>query len=174
MSAQLVKSFIPRFEASGGRLHRLKDLSGVPGALTAVREKARLPARLVAAPHPELQTLDLDGFEVTYRAGEIEDRLGLARARAGIAETGSLVFFSGEETPATLNVVPEVQAVVLKESEIVARLEDAFALIGEASGVLPSAINIITGPSRTGDIEQTLYLGAHGPKEVHLLLVKNG
>lgn len=174
MSAALAEQFIPRFEMSGGRLHRLEDVSEVAAALAAVCRKARLPARLVAAPHPELQALDLGGFEAAYRAGEIGDRLGLTRARAGIAETGSLVFFSGEETPATLNVVPEVQAVVLRESEIVAKLEDAFALVGAASGVLPSAITIVTGPSRTGDIEQTLYLGAHGPREVHLLLVKNG
>ena len=55
---------------------------------------------------------------------------------------------------------------------IVATMEEAFALLRAEHGKLPRAVNFISGPSRTGDIEQTIVLGAHGPCRVHLILVE--
>jgi len=77
---------------------------------------------------------------------------------------------SGPESPTTLNFLPDDFLCLLPESRIVPRLEDAWALLRAERGSMPRATNIITGPSRTADVEQTIQLGAHGPRRLHVLL----
>lgn len=89
---------------------------------------------------------------------------------AAVAETGSLAFFSGGKTPATLNFLPENHIVVLHENQIVSHVDDVFPALRSHSP-LPRALNFVTGPSRTADIEQTLEIGAHGPRRMHVLLL---
>lgn len=91
-------------------------------------------------------------------------------AMCAVAETGSVALDSGPDSPSTLNFLPENHIVVLHESQIVASLDDVWTQVrGLVS--LPRAVNLVTGPSRTGDIEQTIELGAHGPRRMHVLLV---
>lgn len=89
---------------------------------------------------------------------------------AAVAETGSLVFASTPETPSTLNFLPENHVVVLYENRIVRHVDDVFATV-RALDPLPRALNFVTGPSRTADIEQTIEIGAHGPRRMHVLLL---
>lgn len=94
-----------------------------------------------------------------------------------VAETGSIVTLSNQQTPVTLNYLPDNHVVVLHENQIVAHMEDAWDLQRSAGSdtehdeSVPRALNFLTGPSRTADIEQTLELGAHGPRRMHVLLV---
>jgi len=96
-----------------------------------------------------------------------------------VAESGSIVTASSDGTPSTLNFLPDNHVVVLYENQIVRYLEDAFSSMRDLnasaadsqSSSVPRALNLITGPSRTADIEQTIELGAHGPKRMHVLLV---
>ena len=90
---------------------------------------------------------------------------------AGIAEIGSLILASGPDSPTTLNFVPDHHLIVLPAGHIVRHFEDAWTLLRALPGGLPRATNIISGPSRTGDVELTIQLGAHGPRSVHVLLV---
>src|SRR3546814_19426494 len=94
-------------------------------------------------------------------------------AFAGIAETGTVMMASGPDAPITLNFLPENHVVVLRASQVTGTYEEAWQRLREARwrGVMPRAVNLITGPSRTGDIEQTLLLGTHGPRRLHVLLV---
>ena len=89
---------------------------------------------------------------------------------AAVAETGSLALVSSADTPATLNFLPENHAVVLYENQIVPHVDDVFPLLRQLSP-MPRALNFVTGPSRTGDIEQTIEIGAHGPRRMHVLLL---
>jgi len=91
-------------------------------------------------------------------------------ALAAVAETGSIALASDEQTPSTLNFLPENHIVVLHESQIVSRTEDVWTQLRSMSGI-PRAVNLVTGPSRTGDVEQTIELGAHGPRRMHVLLI---
>lgn len=161
------ETFLQNFERQLGVAHRLNSLGGVPGALKKLQKKIGLKGPPVASPHP-----DFEGLDVAFHAGTIDDRLALTRADAALAETGTLVFASGPKAPPSLNFIPEVHAVVLRESEILETQEELWQMLRERDQPFPRTLNLITGPSRTGDIEQTLYLGAHGPKEVHLFLVK--
>jgi L-lactate dehydrogenase complex protein LldG len=80
------------------------------------------------------------------------------------------MLISGEATPTTLNFLPDTHVVVLRAGQVVASYEDGWDLLRER-GALPRTVNFITGPSRTGDIEQRIELGAHGPRRLHVILV---
>ena len=79
---------------------------------------------------------------------------------------------SGPEHPTTLNFLPDTHVVVLLASQIVGSYEDAWDRLRDVDS-MPRTVNFITGPSRTGDIEQTIFLGAHGPRRMHIVLVED-
>jgi len=110
------------------------------------------------------------GLDVVARAARDDDLVGISGCFCGIAETGTLMLLSGPDTPATVSLLPETHIALVPVSRIVGTMEDAFALLRAERGALPRAVNFISGPSRTGDIEQTIVLGAHGPCRVHLIL----
>ena len=79
---------------------------------------------------------------------------------------------SAAQSPTTLNFLPDTHIVVVRGDQVVASYEDGWDRLGDGRG-LPRAINFITGPSRTGDIEQRIELGAHGPRRLHIIVVDN-
>jgi L-lactate dehydrogenase complex protein LldG len=97
----------------------------------------------------------------------LEDGSAGIEADYGNAETGSLVFIASRDRARASWIDLEVLDVELQEDRIVRDLEDLFALVGSD---MPSAVAIVTGPSRTADIEQTLVVGVHGPREVRVRL----
>ncbi len=98
------------------------------------------------------------------------EKVSVTPCIAAVAETGSVVTSSNSQTPATLNFLPEVHIIIVRESQVVKHVDDVFPMLRTLS-TLPRAVNFITGPSRTADIEQTLEIGAHGPRRMHVLLV---
>jgi len=155
-----------------GQVHEVASLDKLPALVLELAKKMRLKPKAVASSGPDLADLDWRGLEVEYRPAAIEDELGISRAMAGIAETGTLVFASGKRNPPSLNFVPEYSIAVVREEELVETFEDVWKLLRERE-TFPATINMVTGPSKTGDIEQTLFLGAHGPRELHVVIVKN-
>jgi L-lactate dehydrogenase complex protein LldG len=112
------------------------------------------------------------GIPVEFRKPADLDPVGITGCFCATAETGTLVLLSGEETYASAALLPETHIAIVPASRIVAGHEDAFRLIRAERGELPRAVNFISGPSRTGDIEQTIVLGAHGPYRVHAIVVR--
>ncbi len=94
----------------------------------------------------------------------------VSQAIYGLADTGSVVLAASPEEPRARSLLPPVHVTVLDEERILPGLAELFAAVG---GDLPSALAIVTGPSRSGDIEQTLAIGVHGPGEVHVVLVRS-
>ena len=92
-------------------------------------------------------------------------------AFCAIAETGTLVVLAGADTPTATTLLPDTHVAIVRADRVVSGMEEAFALIRRERGQLPRAVNLISGPSRTGDIEQTIVLGAHGPKRLTVFLV---
>ncbi len=164
--------FIAKAEEVSARVQPLDSKGDVPGAVASLLKELSLPFSLAVTPDPWFQGLDW-GDVVTHRGlPRPDDLAGLARAQAGIAETGTLMLLSGENSPTLMNFMPDLHLVVLEESRLLGTCEEAWALMRRESNALPRAINLITGPSRTGDIEQTILLGAHGPRRLVILLVK--
>ncbi len=165
--------FVKEAETVDATVARVASLDEVPGAVADYLSRQNLPARLVMTPDPQLDAIPWDKRPMlTIRKGRAEpdDAAGVTGSFAAIAETGTLMLVSGPETPTRNNFLPDTHIVVLRASQVVAAYEDGWDRL-RATGSMPRTVNFITGPSRTGDIEQRLVLGAHGPRRLHIVLV---
>jgi len=94
----------------------------------------------------------------------------IACAYAGIAETGSLVMLSGVDSPVTTNFLPDNFICILRTKDILNDMEALWQQMAGEGRSMPRTVNLVTGPSRTADVEQIIQMGAHGPRRVHVLL----
>jgi L-lactate dehydrogenase complex protein LldG len=172
VEADLAKRFRARAESMQSSTEEVAAESDVPAAVARYLKSAGLP--LSGCVWPLLARLDWKsaGLALEPREANGGDAVGVTGAFAAIAETGTLALASGPDTPATVSLLPETHVAVVSAARIVAHMEDVFALAREAFGQLPRAINFVSGPSRTADIDQTIVLGAHGPSRVHIVLVR--
>ena len=173
-----VDLFVAMAEEVQTTVARVASPDDVPGEVARYLAAENLPAELAMAPDPALDALPWDTrplLRIRRGPAEASDAVSLTPCLAAVAETGTLLLVSGSETPTTLNFLPDTQIVVVRAGQVVASYEDGFDLVrGRAQkndGAWPRTINLITGPSRTGDIEQRIQLGAHGPRRLHVVLV---
>jgi len=148
----------------------------VPAEVVSYLARSNLPAQAAIAPSPQLAGYDWASqkmLSLRKGRGEASDQVAITGAFAAIAETGTLVMASGPDHPVTLNLLPDTHVVVLREADVVGGYEDVWALLRARYGKdrMPRTVNTLTGPSRTGDIEQTIELGAHGPRRMHIVVV---
>ena len=168
----LAARFIDEAQRLSTTVENVDALSDVPAAVFRYLTQHGLPLQAIA-----WQTLqDLNwaeaGLEVEFRKPVDGDVVGITGCFCATAETGTLVLLSGPGTYASAGLLPETHIAIVPASRIVAGHEDAFDLIRAERGELPRAVNLVSGPSRTGDIEQTIVLGAHGPYRVHAIVVR--
>lgn len=180
--AHRVDLFVQMAEEVQTTIARVPSDAQVPGEVARYLAAENLPAELVMAPDPMLDALPWDERPLLQiRRGKAEpgDAVSLTPCLAAIAETGTLMLTSGENSPTTLNFLPDTHVVVVRANQVVAGYEDGWDLLraramGSDAGDLPRTVNFITGPSRTGDIEQRIQLGAHGPRRLHIILIDDG
>ncbi|WP_420475827.1 LutC/YkgG family protein [Noviherbaspirillum sp. ST9] len=148
------------------------DMAAVPAAVARYLDEIGVARNAIAWKTLGEMHWNEAGVQVEFRRPRNEDMVGITGVFCAVAETGSLMLMSSPETWSSASLLPETHIAIVPASRIVAHMEDAFAL-ARAEGVdMPRAINFISGPSRTGDIEQTIVLGAHGPYRVHVILVR--
>ena len=170
-----IELFAAMAEEVSATVTRVASVADVPASIAGYLADRNLPAvaRLAAEldhiPWHEAPLLDLEGGR-----GEDADKVSITGAFAGIAETGTVMALSGPGHPTTLNILPETHVVVLRGDQIVGAYEEAWDNLRDSGRGTPRTVMLITGPSRSGDIEQTLQLGAHGPKRLHLVIVGDG
>jgi len=167
--AGLVERFCERLQAAGGSAERVAGTADVPGAVDRHLAAHGRGRDLVVSPALELAWPE--GFHVECRAARDGDATTVTGALAGVAETGTVVVASGSRSPTTLCFLPDDHIVVLPARQVVPHLEDAWARLRAAGDPWPRAVNLITGPSKTADVEQTLQTGAHGPRRFHVIVV---
>ena len=173
-AAGLADLFADEITAVDATVARVAGPAGVPAAVADYLKGENLPARIRMAPDATLDDYDWDTtpiLEIQRGAAVGDDLVTVTGAFSAVAETGTLVLVSGAETPTTLNFLPDAHIVVLRADAIVGAYEDAWDQL-RAAGAWPRTVNFISGPSRTADIEQTLQLGAHGPRRLHVVLVE--
>jgi len=174
-----IARFLRRATDMESTVERINAREEIPVAVGRYLDALELPPQLATQKSrrgvcwPEFGDLDWarSGLEIDERPTTGDDWLGITGAFCAIAETGTLVILSGADTPTATTLLPDTHIAVLRADRIVPGMEEAFALIRRERTALPRAINMISGPSRTGDIEQTIVLGAHGPYRVHILVL---
>ena len=174
-----VDLFIREAEKVQATVARVSRSAGVPREVARYLAKNNLPMRLKIGsetPQKAIPWSEQTLLSVEEGAADGSEAVGVSHAFAGIAETGTLVLLSGADNPTTLNFLPPTHVVVLAASAIGGDYEEVWGRLRrekttEAGRFMPRAVNWITGPSRTADIEQTLLLGAHGPLRLHIVIV---
>lgn len=169
----LIARFRSRAEAMVCTVEEVACLADAPAA--AARYLQSVNASSQGCVWPRLAALDWAGagMRLEARVAKGDDAVGVTGVFAAIAETGTLMVVSGPETPSSVSLVPETHIAIVPVSRIVAHMEDGWDLARGELGQLPRAVNFISGPSRTADIDQTIVVGAHGPSRVHVILVRS-
>ena len=146
-----------------------------PAEITRYLRDLNLPATLRMGDDPRLRAMDWSqtAIAISHGASEGDDLNAVSHAFGAIAETGTLALTSGPDNPTTLNFLADNHIVILDQKDIAADMESVLARLRAAYGkaLMPRVVNFITGPSRSGDIEQKLLLGAHGPRRLHVVVV---
>ena len=174
--AARIELFVSMAQEAACTVAWVADGAAVPAAVADYLARENLPAKLRLSPDPTVTGLPWATrplLEVTTGRSDGSDEVSLTPAFAAIAETGTLVLTSGPERPTTLNFLPETHIVVLRAGQVVGAMEEVWAELRRRHGPghMPRTVNLVTGPSRSADIEQTLQMGAHGPRRLHIILV---
>ncbi len=148
---------------------RVSSLAAAPSAVVDFLEARRLAGPVRVA--PSLAGLDWTALRAVPGKATPTDAVSVTLAFAGVAETGTAVLLSGADDPTSLNFLPDTHVIVVHAGDVLGCYEDVWDRLRARGAAMPRTVNLITGPSRTGDIEQTIQLGAHGPRRLHLIIV---
>lgn len=169
----LFEALATKFAAT---VERVRSPADVPKAVAAYLRAKNLPAAVRVGADKRLAAMPWDrekALEIRSGPSDGDDEAGVSHAFGGIAETGTLVMTSGKDNPSTINFLPEHHIVVVEAADIDGDMESVLAKVRKkyGRGKMPRTLNFITGPSRSGDIEQKIILGAHGPRALHIIVV---
>lgn len=175
-AAGRIALFLEMAQRANATVQRVDAPGDVPDAVAEYLRARNLPSAVRMGADRRLAKMPWaaqKALEVKPGASDGDDEAGVSHALGGIAETGTLLLASGKENPTTVNFLPDHHIVVVNAKDIAGDLETALGRVRKAygKGEMPRTLNLITGPSRSGDIEQKLLLGAHGPRALHLIVV---
>ncbi|MBV8104778.1 MAG: lactate utilization protein [Hyphomicrobiales bacterium] len=169
-----IATFKAEAERAAATLAEVAALAEVPGEVARFLRENNAPATLRMGTDQRLATMpwSVTPLDILHGPSDGHDLNAVSVAFAAIAETGTVALVSGADNPTTLNFLPDNQIVVVLRSDVVADYESVFVRLRETygKGGAPRTVNFITGPSRSADIEQTLLLGAHGPRRLHIVI----
>lgn len=169
-----IDQFVTEIERTSATVSRISVAAEIPGEIASYLRAHNLPARIRLGEDPAFKALDWErthGLSVDHGPAEADDLVGVSHAKSAAAETGTLFLVSGNDNPTTLSFLPEHHIVVVTAGTIDGAYEDGLDRLRRGGKKLPRAVNLITGPSRTSDIEQKIEFGAHGPKYQHVIIV---
>lgn len=173
-AAALIESFIRRAGEASATLDRVASRGDTCESVLRYLLAEGLPARIRIAPDPVIAGLpwsDTPDLVVEPGRAVADDMVSVTPALAGIAETGTLLVHSSAATPNTLHFLPDTHIAVLDSGHIVGGYEQGWALLRDRCPEMPRSVTLITGPSRSSDIERELQIGVHGPRRLHIILV---
>lgn len=164
--ADLLSSFRNELAELKGELFLEKDHGALIEKLSdLIRE--RQWKQIVCSDECIFQNLSEKGIPLTTPNDDLtEIEVGISGCESLIALTGSVLVSSRSGAGRKMNVFPPVHVVIARRSQLVETIGEGFKLIENHYPEIPSQITLISGPSRTADIEKTLVMGAHGPKEL--------
>lgn len=166
-------------EKYGATIARIGAITDLPGEVSRYLSSRNLPASVRVGDDRLLDAANFGSepvLTVLRGASDGTDLAGVSHARGAVAESGTLVLASGPDNPVTITFLPEHHIVAVRATDVGGSLEEALAGIAAAygKGEMPRTVNFVTGPSRSGDIEQKIIMGAHGPRAVHIVIIGDG
>ncbi|HEX3673845.1 MAG TPA: LUD domain-containing protein [Rhizomicrobium sp.] len=164
-----VQRFADEVRSEHAEVHMLDSEAGIPAAIADILRAKNLPASVHLPDGSAFAGLPWGSLTVEQSAPGPDDA-ALARADFAIAETGTLAYLAQTGAPASWHFRAGLEIAVIRADAILPHLENVLTRVRAR---LPHTLNLVTGPSRTGDIEQTLELGAHGPKALAILIVRS-
>ena len=163
----LLARFVAELCGRSAEVIEIESLDGLPRAI----EPRLLAAGLSIS---DLVVSDDPAFQGLFPSGEVRPprvaKAALTHAWGGVGETGTLVLASGPDNPTSLAFQPDVHVVAVSRLRIYAAYEEALSDLVRERGGLPRAVNLVSGPSRTGDIGGRIVLGAHGPRRLIVVI----
>lgn len=172
VDGDLVARFREKSEAQSSTVEEVATSAELAPAIARYLSRHELPRQAVCWPEFSGLAWREAQLEIEARGVLGSDLVGITGCFCAVAETGTLMLCSGPKTPSALSLLPETHIAIVPAARIVSRMEEAWRLARAELPELPRAVNFISGPSRTGDIEQTIVLGAHGPYRVHIIIVR--
>ncbi len=164
-------------EAAFATVAEVRSHAEVPEAVANYLRGHNLPATIRIGQDPRLTAMPWSdtSLEMSHGRSEGSDLNAVSHAFGAVAETGTIAMVSGPDNPSTLNFLPDNHIVVVQARDVQGDYESLWSKVRFAygKGAMPRTVNWITGPSRSADIEQTLLLGAHGPRRLHIVLVRD-
>lgn len=175
---ELVERFRTMMEGQDGEVHFLEKADEIPARISDLLREKNLPAALRMGSDARLTGLAWEKVPQLERLSgptSGDDKVTLSFGFGAAAETGTLFLLSGAENPTTLNFLADTHIVVIEENSIAGSYEEVWAKVRDVygSGTMPRVVNLIGGPSRTADIEQTIIKGAHGPRQLVVIVVNS-
>lgn len=171
-----MRLFREQAERAAATVSVVEESAAVPGEVARFLRDSNLPATLRMGEDPRLAAMPWEETSLTVGRGRShgEDLNAVSHAFGAVAESGTLALVSGPDNPTTLNFLPDTHVVVVAAQDIAGDYETVLDNVRRSAGKghMPRTVNFVTGPSRSADIEQTLILGAHGPRRLHIIVVK--
>lgn len=166
----LIRAFESRLASVHGGFHKVEQ-ARLMEAIGECLAELGAERRVIAA--PALEDLPWpEDWDVTFGASRGGDLVSVTPCFAAVAETGSVVLLSSPSSPTSLNFLPDLHIVLVRPDQLVRHVEDVWPKL-RAVGGPPRAVNFITGPSKTADIEQTFQYGAHGPRSLNVIYISD-
>lgn len=167
----LGEAFAKRLSKQGVDVRMLDSMRSVPAAILDILRKHNMAARIHIPPDSSVAHFDLSKLEIRQELPGAFDA-AVTFASYAIAETGTLVYAAGKGMPASWHFRPLLEIAIVRADAFVALFEDVLTVL-HTKGGLPSTLNLVSGPSLTGDIEQSREVGAHGPKFLAALILRS-
>jgi len=163
--------FARNARAVGASVEKVATTDDVPAAITSYLKTQQWSAKIII-PAADLKWLpETDGLAIERRIAGHGDQVVVTGVLAAIAETGTVVITGSMDRPSSSLFLPEHHIVVVREEQLLHQQEELWPLLQTGDDHRYRAVHMITGPSKTADIEQTLQEGAHGPRSLHIILV---
>ncbi|WP_099866210.1 LutC/YkgG family protein [Pararhizobium haloflavum] len=168
--------FRAQAESVNATVETVGDYSELPHSVSRYLRERNLPAAIRMGDDARLGAADWLSertLEILKGPTDGSDMAGLSHAFAAVAETGTLALTAGGDNPTTLNFLPEYHIVVIHADDVEGDMESIWDRVRTrfGKGEMSRVVNFVTGPSRSGDIEQKILLGAHGPRALHIVVV---
>jgi len=172
-----VNLFVQKFENLGGKSFRVRDSAAVAPAIADLLAQKSA----IASNSPFLRKCGVTGLAQVHAGFTERDELKAACASADIgitsvdfalAATGSFVILSSHNEARLISLLPPAHIAIFPRSLILANLDELLSILPRPADQTSSMV-LITGPSRTADIEQILVRGVHGPGEIYAVIVEN-